>query len=198
MFGRMVTRNTRAGNRYLMSSPDKRTLRAAARAARDALGPHRPPIPVQTPFLALLRPGMIIASYIPLGSEADPSPLSRAGADAGCTIALPHVIDRATPLRFLLWETKLALETGPFGLQQPAAEARELAPNLILTPLVAFDRTLARIGQGAGHYDRAFAQFPDAHRIGIAYGVQQVAHVPADPWDIPLHAIATEKEWITP
>jgi 5-formyltetrahydrofolate cyclo-ligase len=141
---------------------------------------------------------MIVASYVPLGSEADPSPLSHAAADMGCTIALPHVVDRATPLRFLFWETELPLENGPFGLQQPAAAAPELVPDLILTPLVAFDRALGRIGQGAGHYDRAFAQFPQAHRIGIAYGVQEVAHVPADPWDVPLHFIVTEQEWITP
>lgn len=177
---------------------DKRVLRAAARAARAALGPHRLPIAVPPPFLALLRPGMVVASYVPLGDEADPSPLSRAAADAGCTIALPHVVDRATPLRFLFWETELALEAGPFGLQQPAAHAAELSPDLILTPLVAFDRALGRIGQGAGHYDRAFAHFPRAHRIGIAYRVQEVPHVPADPWDVPLHAIATDKEWITP
>jgi 5-formyltetrahydrofolate cyclo-ligase len=181
----------------MTAHPDKRALRAAARGARDALGPHRPPIAMLDPYRALLAPGMIVASYVPLGSEADPSPLSRAAADVGCTIALPHVVDRATPLRFLFWETELALENGPFGLQQPAAEARELTPDLILTPLVAFDRALGRIGQGAGHYDRAFAQFPQAHRIGIAYSVQEVAHVPTDPWDVPLHAIVTEKEWIT-
>lgn len=177
---------------------DKRTLRAKARGARDALGPRRPSIAVPDAFRALLTPEMIVASYVPLGSEADPSPLARAAADMGCTIALPHVVDRATPLRFLFWETELALESGPFGLQQPAAAARELVPDLILTPLVAFDRALGRIGQGAGHYDRAFAQFPQAHRIGIAHSVQEVAHVPADPWDVPLHAIVTEQEWITP
>ena len=176
----------------------KHELRAAARAARDALGPNRPLLLVPDTYRMLLSPGMIVASYVPLGSEADPSPLSRAAAGRGCLIALPHVVDRATPLRFLAWDQETALVRGPYGLQQPGDHVDAVTPDLILTPLVAFDRTLGRIGQGAGHYDRAFAQFPQAHRIGIAYSVQEVAHVPADPWDVPLHAIITEKEWITP
>lgn len=177
---------------------DKRDLRAAARAARDALGATRPTLSVPDALRALLSPGMIVASYVPLGSEADPAPLAQAAEAAGCTIALPHVVDRATPMQFLAWEVETALVTGPLGLQQPPLDAAEVTPDLILTPLVAFDRTLGRIGQGAGYYDRAFARLPDARRIGVAYAVQEVTHVPADPWDVPLHAIITEQEWITP
>ncbi len=180
------------------SPSDKGTIRAAARAARDALGPDRPGLFVPAAFRALLSRGMVVASYVPFGSEADPSPLAQAALEAGCTIALPYVVDRATPMRFLSWSEGDLLASGPYGLQQPAADAAEVAPDLILTPLVAFDRQLGRLGQGAGYYDRAFATFPEAYRVGIAYSVQEVAQTPADPWDVPLHAIITEKEWITP
>lgn len=176
---------------------DKRSLRATARAARDAFAPTGT-ILVDSHFLAMLGSDVIVASYVPIGSEADPSPLARAAVAAGCAIVLPHVVDRATPLRFLAWDTEAALVAGAFGLLQPAADGEERAPDLILTPLVAFDTALNRIGQGAGYYDRAFARLPNAHRIGVAWSVQQVAHIPADPWDVPLHAIATEQEWITP
>lgn len=178
-------------------SPDKRALRAAARAARAALGFPRPSFGVPALFDALVAPGMIVASYVPIGGEADPAPLAAAAMARGCTIALPYVVDRETPLRFLRWSSEAALVDGPYGLRQPADDADELSPHLILTPLVAFDRAFGRIGQGAGHYDRAFVQFPDARRVGVAYSVQEVAHVPVDPWDMPLHAIITEKEWIT-
>ena len=107
------------------------------------------------------------------------------------------MIDRETPLRFLEWQHDAPLATGPFRLRQPDADAPERVPDLILTPLVAFDRTLARLGQGAGHYDRAFAAYPNAHRIGVAFSVQEVERLPVDPWDVPLHAIITEQEWIT-
>ncbi|MFL0587519.1 5-formyltetrahydrofolate cyclo-ligase [Sphingomonas sp. ABOLG] len=176
---------------------DKQALRRAARSARQALGPHPPIIAPPPPFTALLAPGMIVASYVPVGSEADPTALVSAARAAGCRIALPHVIDRETPLRFLEWQHDAPLATGPFRLRQPDADAPERVPDLILTPLVAFDRTLARLGQGAGHYDRAFAAYPNAHRIGVAFSVQEVERLPVDPWDVPLHAIITEQEWIT-
>jgi 5-formyltetrahydrofolate cyclo-ligase len=59
-----------------------------------------------------------------------------------------------------------------------------------------FDRTGNRIGYGAGHYDRAFAAHPHARRVGIAWSFQQLPQIPVDTWDVPLHAIATDCEWI--
>ena len=174
---------------------DKSVLRASLRAARDACAPVS--IPVPPAFLARLAAGMTIASYVPFGGEADPSPFARAAVDAGCVIALPHVVRRSLPMRFLSWETEAALIAGPFGLHQPAADAAELAPDIILTPLVGFDRCGNRIGQGAGYYDRAFLAHPDAWRVGVALSVQEVEMLTPDAWDIPLHAIATEREWIT-
>lgn len=178
---------------------DKRTIRALARTAREAFAatPH-PDILIPVAYRALLARGMTVASYVPLPGEADPAPLARAAVAAGCVIALPHVVDRATPLRFLAWDTEAALVAGPMGLHQPADSAAERAPDVILTPLVAFDRKMNRLGQGAGYYDRAFARLPGARRIGVAWSVQEVPTVPTDPWDVALHAIATEKEWITP
>jgi len=175
-------------------STDKRALRARLRALRDAVPPQALPVPAA--FLALLRPALVVASYAPMGGEADPAPFAQAALAAGARLALPHVVDRATPLRFLAWDGQ-AHEPGPFGLRNPPAGSPELRPDLILTPLVGFDRSGNRIGQGAGHYDRAFATFPQAIRIGIAWGVQHLPPITPDPWDVPLHAVATEQEWIS-
>jgi 5-formyltetrahydrofolate cyclo-ligase len=178
---------------------DKQALRGQMRAARKAfvLEAH-PDIAVPQAFLDRLEHGLTVASYVSMGGEADPSPLARAAVEAGCEIVLPHVVDRATPLRFLAWDTEAALIAGPLGLQQPAHTAAERQPDIILTPLVAFDAALNRLGQGAGHYDRAFVAFPGAWRVGLAWSIQQVESLPTDPWDVPLHAIATETDWITP
>ncbi|KQS04585.1 5-formyltetrahydrofolate cyclo-ligase [Sphingomonas sp. Leaf357] len=154
-------------------------------------------IAVPQAFLDRLEHGLTVASYVPMGGEADPSPLARAAVEAGCEIVLPHVAGAKPPLRFLAWDTEAALVAGPFGLHQPAETAGERAPDIILTPLVAFDAALNRLGQGAGHYDRAFVAFPQAWRIGVAWSMQQVDSLPADSWDVPLHAIATEQHWIT-
>jgi 5-formyltetrahydrofolate cyclo-ligase len=174
----------------------KPALRAHLRARRDAAAGD--PIPPAPAFLGRLTPGLIVASYVRTGGEADPALFEAAALAAGCRLALPHVVDRATPLRFLAWPGEAALVTGPFGLRQPAADLPELAPAIILTPLVGFDRRGARLGQGAAHYDRAFAAHPAAWRVGIAWSVQEVDTLPTEPWDVPLHAIATEREWIEP
>ena len=178
-----------------MTGSDKAALRTDLRARRRAASGRVPAWPA---FLALLRPGLTVASYVPVGGEADPAALEAAALAAGCRLALPHVVDRATPLTFLDWDRDVALAEGPFGLRQPAAHHAVVAPDVVLTPLVGFDRRGNRLGQGAGHYDRAFAAFPDAVRIGIALSVQETDRLRPDPWDMPLHAIATECAWIAP
>lgn len=177
---------------------DKAALRARMRAARLAFArtTDRLPLP-SAEFLARLSAGLTVASYVPMAGEADPSALARAAAEAGCAIALPHVTTRDAPMRFLAWDSEDDLVPGVFGLHQPHRESPALAPDIVLTPLVAFDAKLNRLGQGAGYYDRAFATFPQAWRIGIAWSVQRVDVLPADSWDVPLHAVVTEQEWIT-
>jgi 5-formyltetrahydrofolate cyclo-ligase len=181
-----------------MTTDSKQALRARLRAARDAfVATKPPPIVVPDAFRARLDRGLTVTSYVPIGSEADPSPLARAAVAAGCVLALPHVTVRSEPMRFLAWETEAALEAGPFGLSQPSALAAELRPDIILTPMLAFDAKLDRLGQGAGYYDGVFARFPDAWRVGVAWSIQQVEDLPVDPWDMALHAVITEQEWIT-
>jgi 5-formyltetrahydrofolate cyclo-ligase len=179
-------------------NPDKSALRTRIRAERDRfVAGHPSPIEPPAAFLARLGHGLTVASYVPMASEADPSPLARAAVESGCAIVLPHVTVRSEPMRFLAWDSEAALIAGPFGLSQPHHEAAAMAPDIVLTPLLAFDSHLNRLGQGAGYYDRAFARFPDAWRVGVAWSVQQVENLPHEPWDMPLHAIITEKDWIT-
>ncbi|WP_066794738.1 5-formyltetrahydrofolate cyclo-ligase [Sphingomonas soli] len=175
-------------------SPEKPALRAQLRAARDAFASEGSvAIPAPQAFVDRLSPGMTVASYVPLGSEADPALLTAAASGRGCRIALPHVIDRATPIRFLVWEPGAPLVAGPYGLRQPDPASEEAAPDLILTPLLGYDARFNRLGQGAAHYDRAFARYEAAWRVGVAWSVQELPAIPADIWDVPLHAIITEK-----
>ena len=139
----------------------------------------------------------IIATYVPIDAEIATAQLIEALSALKKTIALPYVLDRKDTPRFLRWRIGDPLEDGPFGLKQPSTDAQILVPDVILTPLLGFDRALNRIGYGAGYYDRAFAAHPAARRIGLAWSMQECANIPNDPWDIPLHAVATECEWIT-
>jgi len=148
--------------------------------------------------LAHLNGATIVGAYLSDGEEVDPLPILKAVQGRGVTTALPHITDRKAPMRFLRWSPGDALHPGRYGLLQPAAEAPEVEPDLILAPLVGFDRAMHRLGQGAGFYDRAFARLPAARRIGLAWSVQEANRLPTDEWDVPLHAVATEQQWIEP
>lgn len=151
-----------------------------------------------SPLARLFEKQPVVAGYVAMGSEVDPHNLLSAAHNAGCVIALPHVLTKAQPMRFLRHEWGAPLHKGAFGLLQPDAEAPPVTPDVILIPVVGFDRHGNRLGQGAGHYDRALSILPNAIRIGLAWSCQESDALPADPWDEPLHAICTEKEWITP
>ena len=70
--------------------------------------------------------------------------------------------------------------------------AATVTPDLIITPLLAFDAAGGRLGQGGGYYDRTFAALPDAHRIGFAYAGQELENLALEPHDIRLHGVLTE------
>jgi 5-formyltetrahydrofolate cyclo-ligase len=149
-----------------------------------------------TRVIARLGEARVVSAYLSDGEEADPLPILAAAAARGITTALPRVTRRDAPMRFHRWAPGDPLLAGPLRLRQPPPDSAEVEPDLILTPLVGFDRTLARLGQGAAFYDRAFAAHPGARRIGIAWSAQEAELIPTDPWDMPLHAVATELEWI--
>jgi len=176
----------------------KAALRAQMRAARRDFARQAPRIDPPPAFSARLEAGrrLIVASYAPMANEADPALLHDAAVAHGHAIALPHITDRHAPMRFLGWTPGDPLVPGPHGLRQPRDDAPALTPDIILTPLVAFDARGNRLGQGAGYYDRAFATLPKALRIGVAWAMQQRDSVPAERWDMPLHAVITEHGWM--
>ncbi|RVT92618.1 5-formyltetrahydrofolate cyclo-ligase [Sphingomonas crocodyli] len=185
-----------------MTKPEeKAALRAELRAKRDAFVIAMAPGEREAAEAALadragetIAAAKIIAGYIGLGSEISCMAMLARGAANGATTALAYVDGRDRPMRFLRWAPGDPLERGWFNLLQPPADAPEVTPDLILTPLLGFDSRFMRIGQGAGFYDRAFAANRTARRLGIAWSVQQVDVVPCDPWDQPLDLICTERK----
>ncbi|HYJ28749.1 MAG TPA: 5-formyltetrahydrofolate cyclo-ligase [Allosphingosinicella sp.] len=138
----------------------------------------------------------IVAGYHPLKDEISPySILDRLGP--GTRAVLPWFLDRDARM---IWREAPAVEPSPWGVLQPAGDAEPLAPDLVLVPLVAADRSGTRIGHGKGHYDRALAHLREGGTvatIGLAWEHQIVDEtLDPDPWDVPLDAIATPKEWI--
>jgi len=183
--------------------PGKAELRDRALERRRAYARSLPPelrTEFQTKLAEIVLPRLIvfksIAAYHPLRDEISPYPiLERLGA--GQRAALPWFLDRDARM---IWREAPAVEASPWGVLQPAGTAEALAPDVVLVPLVAADRGGARIGHGKGHYDRALSHLREGgavYTIGLAWEMQILdAPIPSDPWDVPLDAIATPKEWI--
>lgn len=163
-----------------------RAVRADIVAARGSALIAVPP-----GFADIVRGANSIAGYVATGTEADPAALIVSARRAGLVVGLPHVTSREEPLRFLV-DDGTPLIPGPFGLLQPPHDAASLVPDVALVPLLAFDAALQRLGQGAGHYDRALTAFPRTLRIGVAFAGQRVDALPVDEWDQPLDMIVTE------
>jgi 5-formyltetrahydrofolate cyclo-ligase len=133
------------------------------------------------------------AGYFPVHDELDPIPLLEALRAQGLRTALP-VVRPGPDLIFREWSQGARLKRGKFGLAQPGAESPELMPDIVLVPLLAFDRKGGRLGYGAGYYDAALRRMrrhgPVA-AIGIAFDEQEFPEVPQEPQDEPLDTILT-------
>jgi 5-formyltetrahydrofolate cyclo-ligase len=167
-------------------------LPAAERAAAATTIAARP-LPVAVP------PGAIVSGFSPLKSEINPVPLMRAFADAGANLALPVVAGRGKPLVMRAWRFGEPLVSGVWGIREPPPSAPEVLPDILIVPLLAFDRTGHRIGYGAGYYDMTLARLRSVKpviAIGIAYAAQEMAEIPATERDAPLDFVLTERETI--
>ena len=139
----------------------------------------------------------VVAGYLTQGSELDPGPLLRTLVATGWIPSLPRSTDRDGPLAFHATEGSFTPDA--FGIPAPSASATTLVPDLVIVPVLAFDRTGGRLGQGAGCYDRTIAALrasATVRVIGLAYCGQEIDRVPTDEHDQRLDGILTDTGFI--
>jgi 5-formyltetrahydrofolate cyclo-ligase len=165
--------------------PAERAAAAQAIAAR--------PLPVAVPA------GAVVSGFVPIKSEINPLPLMRKLAEGGARLALPVVAGRGKPLVMRAWRFGERLVAGGWGINEPAADAAEVRPDILIVPLLAFDRRGYRIGYGAGYYDLTITALRAQKPIiaaGIAFAAQEVPEIPITPRDAQLDLVLTEDEVI--
>lgn len=136
--------------------------------------------------------GKALSGYIPMRTEIDP--LSAMAAHDG-PVCVPVVEGRGLPLRFRRWTPDCAMVTGTFGALIPEA-GDWLVPDVLIVPLLAWDRRGYRLGYGGGFYDRTLAalRVPGQRvAVGFAFAAQEVGEVPIDGNDQVLDHLVTEK-----
>jgi 5-formyltetrahydrofolate cyclo-ligase len=181
----------------------KAALRRAALARRDALPAAERQAAAEAiaarPFPLALKPGVVVSGFMPLKSEINPLPLMRKLAGGGASLALPVVAGRGKPLVMRAYAIGEPLAAGVWGIREPKADAPEVEPDILLVPLLAFDRNGNRIGYGAGYYDmtiRALRAKKPITAVGLAFAAQEISEVPATPRDARLDLVLTEREVI--
>jgi 5-formyltetrahydrofolate cyclo-ligase len=146
--------------------------------------------------LALFSQVQIIAGYMPMRTEISPLATMTILHGQGKRICVPVIEGAGRPLKFAEWTPEAEMQAGPFGALVPA-DAGYLEPELLITPLVAFDRQGYRLGYGGGYYDRSFAELRRKRTtwgIGFAYAGQEVKAVPREATDQQLDALVTQTE----
>jgi 5-formyltetrahydrofolate cyclo-ligase len=181
----------------------KARLRAETLARRDALPGAMRAAAAETiaarPFPLRIERGAVVSGFSPMKTEINPIPLMRKLAEAGAQLVLPTIAGRGKPLIMRAWNFGDPFKAGQWGIREPVAEAPEIAPDILIVPLAAFDRSGHRIGYGAGYYDmtiNALRAKKPVTAIGIAFATQEIPLVPASERDARLDLVLTERETI--
>jgi 5-formyltetrahydrofolate cyclo-ligase len=178
-------------------------LPAAARADAERT------IAVRLRRLGLARPGLRVAVYLAMPGEASLDRFIAAASATGARLYVPRVVSRRRrSLEFVELPPGASLRRGAYGIAEPAGRGRRVRTgelDVVLVPLVGFDRDGHRLGMGAGYYDRVLAPRRDPGRsyrrpklVGIAYACQEIESIKPRAWDVALDAVVTERELIVP
>lgn len=179
----------------------KRALRQQMRARRRALSPRdqaraASQLARQISRLPGYKRAHKIAVYLASDGEIALTPLIRRAAMQGKRCYLPRITGKGA-MDFHRYRPGQALFTNTYGLAEPGSRQPRRAlrqVDIVLLPLVAFDRQGGRLGMGGGFYDRALTRCRGANRplfVGVAHDFQEVGRVPTDAWDIPLDWLIT-------
>jgi 5-formyltetrahydrofolate cyclo-ligase len=159
--------------------------------------------------LGIFRRGTRVALYLPMPGEVDLRPCLDDAERRGVLVYVPRILSRRNRrMVFAPWTAGAAARRNVFGIAEPlsAAGGRPVVGiDVVVLPVVGFDRRGNRLGMGAGYYDRALRRRQESTRpwrrprlVGVAFACQELPAIPASPWDVPLDLVVTERGVIVP
>lgn len=130
--------------------------------------------------------------YWPIRAEIDVRGIATTLAEAGMTIAMPVIEQKATPLHFWRWDPGMDMQPGFWNIPIPA-EKRVVHPDVVLAPMIGFDGANYRLGYGGGYFDRTLAAAsPRPLAIGVGYSDTRLETIYPQAHDIPMDRIVTD------
>ena len=194
---------------YPVTDTDREEIRAEMRRRRSAIGDAGRELAAYALSRHLMaahfyRASRRIAAYLALGEEIDVNPVIVSAWKQGKEVYVPVIESaRRARMRFARLRPDTPVLRNRFGIDEPAPEHRELFESrwldLVLVPLVAFDRHGHRIGMGGGYYDRCFSflkyrsHWKKPRLCGVAYDFQETDKLASAEWDVSLACVATDK-----
>jgi len=190
----------------LTPSPSKDLLRTEAKSRRAGLATAHPLAGDDLADMAAAAldaadawpaPGAVVSGYWPIQSEINPFPLLQMFEERGYDLALPVLNPTAEgyAMRFRRFRLGDPLVPGPFGIREPGEVAPDVEPDVLLLPMLGFDKAGVRLGYGGGYFDRVLQALRAKKPVtayGIAFSAQQLAEVPCEGHDQRLDGIFTE------
>lgn len=145
-------------------------------------------------FLAVPEGTRAVSAFLAIGQEINPGLLMSRLHREGATLCLPVMVGKGKPLDFRAWMPGAPLRTVIWGIREPEETAPLVEPDILLMPLLAFDRGGARLGYGGGFYDRtlrALRRRKQVIAVGLAFASQEVDAVPHLDYDERLDWVLT-------
>ena len=136
-----------------------------------------------------------IGGYYPINYEFDCLPIFKKFHEKKLLISLP-VIGDSNQMNFFNWSKDSYLKVNNIGIPEPLAK-KIVYPDLILVPLVGFDKNMFRLGYGGGYYDRYIdrvSKFKKFKTIGLSFSFQEIKQLPVNKFDKKLDFIITENK----
>ena len=143
-----------------------------------------------------------VGLYYPISNEISPLVFIKYFKDNNITTSLPVVDSNSNSMVFKKWFKKEKLQKSHLGTYEPLRTNKTIFPQIIVVPMLMFDRKLNRLGYGAGYYDKSISTLKRYFNkkqknfitIGLAYSEQETKSIPYESHDQELDFIVTEKE----
>ena len=142
--------------------------------------------------------------YYPINNEIAPFEFSKFFEERKIVMSMPAVDIKKKSMLFRKWSPKDKLTIGPLGNLEPTHEKEIIFPQIMIVPMLMFDREFFRLGYGGGYYDKTIIKLKKHFQkqnfffitVGLAYSAQEINKLPREKHDMNLDYIVSEKEWL--